>query len=254
MDASLGRRPALAIERCDRDLESVGDNRRGVRRDLGHPGLDAPDLEPGHRAAAFASGEQFSDAIGELLPAQLLAQPDLLDPARNERAFGSHIEDVSETETRVQSFQTRKRKHAITLAGFMTKLIAPDMEVFEKWAAQLGVSFEKVLKKAGVSDPDEARASRSRMRKGGAPRVRQQLFEVLAELERQRSEPTEMGAVLIGLSRWQELGAELAELEPQQFLDLLAALRKRVEVARDAQRAAAPFFESQPSPARRRAP
>lgn len=124
----------------------------------------------------------------------------------------------------------------------MAKLLAPDMEVFEEWSAQLGVSFDKVLKKAGVADPGEARASRSRMRTGGAPRVRRRL-KVLTEYERQRQQPTQIGAIILGLTDWHELGSELAEIQPHEFLRLLSALRARVESARTSKKAEKAFYD-----------
>lgn len=125
----------------------------------------------------------------------------------------------------------------------MANLLAPSMETLREWSAQLGVSFEKVLKKAGVTDPDSgSRATRMRMRTGGAPRVRKKLMEVLLDYEGQRERPTEIGAVVRGLSEWHRVGAELAELEPSRFLELLAGARKRAEIARASRNAERPFF------------
>jgi hypothetical protein len=126
----------------------------------------------------------------------------------------------------------------------MAKLNAPDMEILKTWSSQQGRPFEAVLKKAGVSNPDlGSRASRSRMRSGGAPVVRRKLQKVLLEYERQRDRPTEIGAIMVGLADWQELGAELGELDPGQFLELLAALRACVLVARSNKDATKAFVE-----------
>lgn len=150
---------------------------------------------------------------------------------------------VSETETHVQTFQTLKLKCAIPLAGSMVNLLAPSMETLKEWSAQLGVPFEKVLKKADVRNPDAgSRATRMRMRNGGAPRARSKLLAVLLDYERQRETHTEIGAAVLGLDEWHRLGAELADLEPRRFLDLLDGARKRVETARASRSAEKPFF------------
>jgi len=119
---------------------------------------------------------------------------------------------------------------------------------FESWANELGVGFAIVLKKAGVADPDdEGRASRARMRKGGAPRVRQNLFAILSELEKKRATRTSTGAVMIGVEEWAQLGRELAALEPTKFMQLLHGARQHVEVARMSSKLETPFASIKPA-------
>lgn len=242
-------RLALAVKRCDGNAERFGVKRSVGSAHLGESVLEAP----------------YAESARTNLSAQPPATPparlsNLLDSSRDDGArssvsgapgFGSlsnalaltHEACVSETETVCNTFQEQKRNHAIPLASLMAKLLAPDMEVFEERSAQLGVPFDKVLKKAGVADPGEARASRSRMRTGGAPRVRRRLKEVLTEYERQRQQPTQIGAIILGLTDWHELGSELAEIQPHEFLRLLSALRARVESARTSKKAEKAFYD-----------
>lgn len=99
------------------------------------------------------------------------------------------------------------------------------MQVFERWAQQLGVKWESVLRNAGVANPKTARATRNRMKDGGAPRTRRQLMDELKKLEQQRSEHTEIGALMLAYEEWQDIGAKLARLDPAQFLRLLDRAR-----------------------------
>ncbi|HWU90533.1 MAG TPA: hypothetical protein VN253_24880 [Kofleriaceae bacterium] len=103
---------------------------------------------------------------------------------------------------------------------------------FELWAGELGRSWPVVLREAGVADPNTARASRARMRKGGAPEVRRALYNTLVEMERKRSSPTMMGKLMMGVEDWATLGRQLAALDPHKFVELLDSLRDLVDTAR----------------------
>jgi hypothetical protein len=114
------RRPPIEREDGDAQRGRVLGSSSGTN--LGGSGLDSPHLE--------ARRPEF---LGKGAPSQLLGFPDLLDPLSN---CGTHRKDVSESETVVQPFQTRKRKRAISLA--VPSLLLPTMEDFEHWSDQLG--------------------------------------------------------------------------------------------------------------------
>lgn len=213
------RRPP--IEREDGDAKRGGVLGSSSSTDLGGSGLDPPHLE--------ARRPEF---LGKSAPSQLLGFPDLLDPLSD---CGTHRQDVSESETVVQPFQTRKRKRAISLG--VPNLLLPTMEDFEHWSEQLGLKFDEVLDAAGVADPKDARATRVRMRKGGAPRIRETLLKQLSEAERKRKRPTEIGSLMLGIEEWTTLGAELAGIDADGFRRLLDSLRERVATAKKTQAA-----------------
>lgn len=103
-------------------------------------------------------------------------------------------------------------------------------KLFELWAAELGRSWPSILKDAKVANPAKgSRSSRARARQGGAPRARARIQKVLAKLERERDEPTEIGAVMTGLDEWNKLGDRLARANRSLFLQRLEALRQLVD-------------------------
>ena len=237
---------ALAKQRSDGDFERGGEESSGVGGHLGDASLQTPNLETGPTLSLVDRGQLVCD----LLTTEPLGHANLFDSTRHQRALVCHDTCVSETETFLKSFQTQNRKPAIALRS-VVDLMQPDMDAFEEWSAQLGVPFEKVLRKAGVSDPDDARASRSRMKRGGAPRVRQALREVLTEYERQRDKPTEIGALMLGVEEWSEIGAELATLDAGRFLRVLGRVRNMVDAARRG-REAEEELEVDDTPAKKR--
>lgn len=118
---------------------------------------------------------------------------------------------------------------------------------FMRWAEDLGLPWEKVLTDAGLAPFDENRASRARLRKGEAPRVAKKLYAVLSAAEQKRRTPTETGAVMLGVEELRQLGQELADLDRPAFLELLAAVRRRVAAAHETAEASAPFGTITPS-------
>lgn len=208
------RRPP--VERSNGNAERTSVLSGEIGTQLRDASLDAPHLDA-----------RCPELVGELLPAQLLGLSDLFDPLGDRRdVLGSHATVVSETETPVESFQTQKRKTAITLEQmepppFLT------MEHCEGWADQLekaGVkeaAWSKVLDRAGLADPDKARATRSRMRKGEARPSRIKLYDVLMEIQRKHAVRTKFGDAMANLQRWNEIGSELFKLAPGALADLV---------------------------------
>jgi hypothetical protein len=238
------------IQIGDGDLEGGGEGGGVFGGDIGNAGLDPPDLDPGR-----------PKPIGESLTAHPLSDADLFDAARNDRAeflaaYG-HVPPVSESETRVQTFHTQKRKPAIPL-GVAESEEAEKLhewwggwwERMEEWAAELGQSFNEVLNLASVADPKNARATRARTRKGLAPEARENLTRVLRGFEAKRSRPTRTGRVVLGVDEWAEIGRQLAALNPDTFLAMLDAARKRVLEVREL--VETPFTTIKPGPKSKR--
>lgn len=221
----------LSKERSNGDAESAGILGGEISAQLGGASLDAPDLDAGR-----------PEFVGKLLPTQLLGFPDLLNPLSDRGdVTRSHGIVVSETETLVESFQTRKRKTALSLTP-MEPPPTLTMEDFERWAEQADEKFANVLKRADVSNPDDARASRARMRTpGGAPRVRKNLYAVLMEIEKKRDRPTKMGEAMIQLEKLREIGVKLARVAPGALADLVVSAEKRLAIAEADDKSTEPF-------------
>lgn len=128
----------------------------------------------------------------------------------------------------------------------MADLLYPSWEDYERWAQALGISFDKVLTEADVANPKTgSRKTRSKM-KGGyhdeyPVRASEQIRDVLTKYERKAKSPTEIGALMVGVIEFRDLGAEIASLDPGRFRRLLAALHEQARLVRTA--AESPFYD-----------
>lgn len=130
-------------------------------------------------------------------------------------------------------------------------------ELFEQWAEDLGVEISE-LKVFGVDgkekDPPnlENRATRSRLREGGALEVRRDLYAALSRLENV-AKPTATGRMMMGVEEWAEIGRALADLNSDLFQNALRRAREHLEGAK-ALVAGAPDFEKKETPPEPRKP
>lgn len=230
----------LSDEVAGADSESLGDVGDQSGGDIALAGLIPPNLDA-----------RDTEQLPEGFTGQILGGADLLDPPGHQGAFARHAHSVSETETERKTFQTRTRKLALPLRTSVTDLLYPDWADYERWAAALGISFDKVLDEADVANPKAgtSRKTRSKM-KGGyhdkyPVRASEQIRKVLTRYEKAARRPTEIGTLMVGVIEFRDLGAEIAVLEPSRFLRLLVALRDQAAAARGA--VESPFFEIKPA-------
>lgn len=199
------------------------------------PSLDPVNLEIGR-----------AEAVSEILAAQLLGDPDLLDPpSYGRRRLRCHPSDISESDTPSNSQSTCDTEARDSLGIVERQVSDLSFEEAEAWMRDLGYmsgnkpDWKRLLQEAQVKSTQYV--LKDRWGKGQAPKDRQKVMQVLERAEQKRKERTPVGLRVLGIDEWTQLGAEIS-VDPDVFARELARLRAlagQVKKAHAARRALA---------------
>jgi hypothetical protein len=222
---------ASAEERRDGDIECIREEGGRIGVELGEPGLDPIDLQVLH-----------PNAVGELLPTQLLSDANLLNSACSETRFSGHDSHLSEADRRSNAISVHGVQVRVSVGRMPSGLRDLSYEDCEEWMRDLGyvtnqkADWERLLKDADV-ETDKYNLKK-RWREGAAPEARSKIRATLERMELKHKERTPTGARILGLDEWLEAGrlialdATLFASELKRAKQLAAAIQRAGEAAR----------------------
>lgn len=252
-EAVTSRRLALPEQRGDGDVESVGDVESGLRGNVNLAVFDPVDLEV--RRPEFVS---------ELLPAQLLGGPDLLDPASHKRQFIGHTPRISDLDISTQAVSGTVTEVRDSLGSVRRPDEDLTPEACELWMLDVGYKRDngKLDHASAMHDADvksKWAVVKMRWKDGEAPEDRAKIIAALLEKDRRRPTPSVLARRLIALEQWEALALDLLE-DVDIFEKQIDEAKKSAAVAKakaaareatqraDAMEAALPFASQVPSP------
>lgn len=224
------RRPALAKQRGNGDIQRVGEGGGSVSGDVNLAVLDPVDLEVGN-----------PQLLGESLTAPSLAFANLLDPSSYKRKFISHLRRISDSDTAAQEVSGATTEVRDSVGSVRRPLESLTPEECEQWMLDVGYKLDngrldhsRAMKDAGVKS--KWAVIKMRWRDGDAPEDREKITAALLERDRKRSEPTLLARKLIALEQWDALALDLLE-DVDVFERQIQEARRSAEVAKAKARA-----------------